>query len=500
MKIIDLDVDFDKIRVIQQNAFGKGRFADVRKLTLYIVIIKQSKFKFSFCECRFVVRNLWPEEYLYVYTFDGLGSLENITFLDAQLVSGPYGSNLIITYGMLQFAKDRLNTLTLTERVDEYHRSFSIQRMLGDRSATLTNLEYVNVKYNLSIINSQSFTAIPYVRILDLSGCYISAIEADSFDNLNKTLLTLNLANNRLVTLPDGIFMTLNLIPIIADELFVNSETTLTIYLSDNPWHCGCKLIFTKDLFNQYSNFQGDFSCKSPPEIENYPIKESDFCPCPITTTTSIPTETTETYSDNYLEKECFSFDHIAENYTVLIQSQMKEMELSVTADEDVLVVIESMGENLALIWFGSDTLRGASLYYVQSSNIDCISSLRKEIVITNLDKAKVYTFCLINITHTTVTPLDCISYYHREYNKIWFPESSQPLVIGVIVTCLVLSNIVGMTVAIIFHRCWCIEHSATTSNGKKTESTDTPPELPPHPRFPQMEVIDGDIYYEIVK
>lgn len=100
---------------------------------------------------------------------------------------------MITSYGLLQFAKETLNSVTLIERADEYNKSFLIQSMLGYHSETLSNLEYVNIKYNLTVINSRSFTAISFIRVLDLSECSITAIEADSFDNLNKTLLILNL-------------------------------------------------------------------------------------------------------------------------------------------------------------------------------------------------------------------------------------------------------------------------------------------------------------------
>lgn len=258
--------------------------------------------------------------------------------------------------------------------------------------------------------------------------------------------------------------MKLNLSPIIPDEILFE-DSDLTIHLEDNPWHCGCKLLFAKELLTQYSNFHGDFLCKSPPEIENYPIKESEFCPYPITT--AIPTETTETYSNNFKEIECFSPDGIAANHKVLIQSHIQLMELTVRAG-DALVTLENIDEDLALVWFGSDKLSSDSSKYQQSANIDCFSSFSKEIVIKNLDKAKVYTFCLMSMVHTTVSPLDCMAYNHgekaTESDKIWLSEASKLMVISVIVAGLVSSIIVGMTTAAIFLK--YIKYKNTESAG----------------------------------
>lgn len=415
MKIIDLEVDFNKIGAFEQNAFASDVFSNVTK---------------------FVIKNLWPEKFLPKWTFNGLSSLENLIFVDAQLAVG-WWITIDISYGLLEFAKDTLNSFTLIESKDSQNKSFSIQRMLGHLSAPLTNLENVNIKYNLTVINSLSFSAIPYVRILDLSECCIAVIEENSFDILNKTLLNLNLERNRLVTLAEGTFMKLNLSPRISHEIFVDSETALKILLSTNDWHCDCKLMFTKELLNIYSNFPGEYLCKTPKEIENYPVREEEFCPFPI----SISTEPTEANFD----EQCLTLNRS--------QSQMQQMEMIDKAG-DVLVALESNDEDLMLIWFASDKLSTDFPQYQRSAYIACVSGLQNETVITNLNKGKVYTFCLFKMVDRTMSPFDCRSYDRKgEENKVWFSGSSKPLIISATIICLVSSIVVGIVSSAVYLR-----------------------------------------------
>lgn len=405
-----------------------------------------------------VIRNLWPEEILPVWSFNGLSSLKELIFLDAQVAVGRW-ITINISFNLLGFASNTLNSLTLTERVrnDEYRKHFSIERMLGRNAVTLTNLEYVNVKYNLTAINSFSFLAIPYIRVLNLSDCHISTIAADTFDVLNRTLLILNLERNELVTLADGTFMNLNLSP--------TASAVLSIHLDENPWHCGCKLVFAQGLLNNYTNFHGNFLCKTPPEIENYPIRESTFCPYPEITssTTQIPsTETTATtdWHNDFRELQCTSVNEtIAESvYVVHIQAPMVQMKVEMVSDVDLIVSVER--DDLGLIWFGSVQVSGVvgkSMEFQRSERIDCVSRIHSG-QITVRPTEKLNTFCLIKLPHTTVSPLDCMSYYHHghdsiQFGKVWLAESSRMVAIGVICAALVSNVVVGIIAAVIFSK-----------------------------------------------
>lgn len=338
--------------------------------------------------------------------------------------------------------------------------------MLGYRSEILVNLEYVDIKYNLTTLNALSFAAIPFVRVLDLSDCYISVIEADTFDDLSQKLIILNLERNILTTLPEGIFLKLNLNPKMQNV--DKTQTILSIQLEDNPWHCGCKLLFFQDLLIQYSNFPGQFSCRSPPEIVNYPIEEADFCPYPVTTTPSPITETTETYAENNSdERECFNGDKI------LIQPQTKQITASVK-DGNVFVTLKNADENLiALLWFGNDQLASNSSMFQQNVDIYCVTNLREEIVISNLDLGIAYTFCSLNVTHSTISPFDCISIYLEDEatqnKKKWLSRSSKSIVCGVVGICFALSIIFGMLMSVVLFKYikWHDQNNSISKNVK---------------------------------
>ncbi len=378
--------------------------------------------------------------------------MKDLSFVDAQLAVGRLaGINIRITYGLLQFAKNTLNLVKLNERNDSYNRSFLIQHMLGYMSDTLVNLEYVDIKYNLTTLNARSFAAITFVRVLDLSDCYISVIEVDTFDVLKQNLMILNLERNILVTLSEGLFLKLSLNSIIQNEtLSVGSQTNLSIYLEDNPWHCGCKLLFFQELLNQYSNFPGEFLCSTPSEIVDYPIKDSVFCPYPVTTTTTTPTTTIETTTINAdnecYERECFDGNKIC------IQPQMQQINASVK-DGIVSVTFKFVHESLAFLWFESDQFSNDFSMYQHNADINCIVRLSEEIVITNLNPGRVYTFCSMIVTHKTVSPFDCISLYVEEVTESkrnWLSEATKPIVFGVAVTSFVLGILLSMVTTVV--------------------------------------------------
>lgn len=155
------------------------------------------------------------------------------------------------------------------------------------------------------------------------------------------------------------------------------------------------------------------------------------------------------TLSD-FTERQCFSSNDYEAKENVFIKYQIHHIHLTVTPDE-VSVLIESNERNMAIIWFGTDMLPNDS--YHQSSIIDCNNTSRNEIKLSNLERQTAYTICLINMVDTTVSPLDCVSYYHygAEVNGIWLLQSSKPLAISVIVGCLLISIIVGMVIGSIF-------------------------------------------------
>lgn len=360
--------------------------------------------------------------------------------------------------GWLDRINGTIKSLLLSGMGEE--SSLLVDKLTGGSALILSNVEYVKIQYNLTnTINERSFTAIPNVKELDLSDCNISVIDELSFKNLGPKLQILNLERNRLKTLPADIFSSLSLssgaVTLQSDEDVV--VTNLIIRLNHNLWHCDCFMDHLKDLLIANTNFDDDdILCTTPEEIINYPIRETEFCPLPITTTKSPTTETTTTEATDPIdnEKECSSYHEVQSKIKVSIQPPMQPILLNSTS-EGVSVILDKHSSDLLLIWFKSEKFTSDTLVYYQNANAsDCFVNLSNLIFINDLETETSYTFCLMNISQQTVSPLDCISYYNHGEEEtlkaVWLYASNKPLTISVIVIVCIGNICIGVIIGAI--------------------------------------------------
>lgn len=440
MKIIELEIDGERIDEFEMNVFVSPVFGTVKKMTL-----KNVQHLMFY---QYDIRN---------YVFNGLDALEDLIITNAALK--------IYDNGMLDYMNETLKSFVLTGMGQE--QTMNIDKFVGGDARILPHVEYVKIQYKLlDSINYRSFTAIPNVKVLDLSNCNISVIGQFSFEKLDSQLQLLNLEGNSLKTLPSDIFSDLHLSSTLPESTLQSAEeldtSKLIIRLNDNPWHCDCSLEHLKELLNANTNFDGHIVCTTPEEIKDYHIKETEFCPLPITTdattATAATTEivTTPIDKENNNEKGCYSYSNVEGTTKIAIVPKMQAIRLDITA-EGASIKLEKTSSNLILIWFKSETFTNDTLEYHQNTNVsDCFTDLSNPIHITNLDNNTTYTFCLMNITQQTVSPFDCLSYHHqRDVEQFtWLYENSKSVTICIAVFSCIASIIIGMIMGAIFMKC----------------------------------------------
>lgn len=137
-------------------------------------------------------------------------------------------------------------------------------------STPLSNLKSLTMKYNnIRSLNFSSFSGVKALSELNLANSRIETLNVNTFDFASSTLRTIQLQNNLLKTLPDGIF----------DKLQMGVEK-IKINLKNNLFHCDCDLIYLQNKMLEYpAVFQDVATCWTPEDLKDVAIKEVDLCP-----------------------------------------------------------------------------------------------------------------------------------------------------------------------------------------------------------------------------
>lgn len=414
-------MDAGPVSEFDGNVFDSAVFANVKKLHF-----KNLK-----------LLTIWEFE-MRPSIFIGLHALEELMITNSALK--------VFDNGWLNNINGTIRSLIITGMGLE--KPLSMEMLTGGTARSLTNVSFVKIQYNLAnSINNRSFTAIPNVRELDLSDCGILVIGESSFQALGSNLKLLNLERNGLKTLPSDIFSSLSLISSPSPQQL--DESYLMIRLSGNPWECNCTLSHLKDLLIANANFVGEeLVCATPEDIINYPIREAIFCPSIVTTTLATTEVTTVAIDDdNGIEKECLSYSEVGSKNKISMQPRMQQIRL-IDTSEGVSVILENYSKDLTLIWFETEKISHGS----QNSNLsNCLVDLSNTILINDLKEDTGYTFCVMNTSRKTASPLDCMSYYNHgkpeQFSTVWLYEGSKPLAISIVVVACTANIIIGMIV-----------------------------------------------------
>lgn len=391
--------------------------------------------------------------------FRSFESLEILT------IRGDYHLN--IEMGVLDVLNTTLKEFTLKGRENTAFRGIMIDSFTG--SGQLSKLEKVNIEYPLVDLTRKSFVGLTNVQYLDLSSCKIEIIGEGTFGPISKSLKTLNLQENRLQSIPAGLFdsmqlKTLNLfnnrLKSIPEGLFnsIVQNNVENIYIARNAWICNCYLLPLKQYYLQYPNsFTEEISCTDPNDSVSYLLYSADLCKTlPSSVTQTNPTEVsvlkTEFHNDQIL-LDCPIAGTISSSNYVTVKSVGHNMTIRETLNGSVIVYVDTQKENSTLIWFLSEnqnnTLRG-------SKDINCLIGRGTGIVVNNLKENSAYIFCIMDAMEEMISPLNCMSYtmqVKRSSLQIWLLESSNTLIVGSLIIICSLSIFIGLAIGTFVRR-----------------------------------------------
>ena len=102
-------------------------------------------------------------------------------------------------------------------------------------------------------IETGAFYNLPEVKVINLTGNYLSEIQPGAFYDL-KRLTTLDLSHNSLQTIPGK------------DIIELSKSSLKALYLKENQWDCSCEMVWILEL---NTSVLADFPvCHSPPELK----------------------------------------------------------------------------------------------------------------------------------------------------------------------------------------------------------------------------------------
>lgn len=107
----------------------------------------------------------------------------------------------------------------------------SFIHFLGGVGLPMVRMVLVQNSTAMSVLHYRNLFGIQNVTNMELSSCGLESIEERSFDHISRTLMLLNLDDNRFITLPNTIY----------DEL-LRSRSIASVFMERNPLTCDCDL------------------------------------------------------------------------------------------------------------------------------------------------------------------------------------------------------------------------------------------------------------------
>lgn len=434
VKVKEIKFSTSSVSQIEVGAFNSTAFKSVTKLT-------------------FPNMNLSP---INKGIFNGLESLQFLAMEGASLLK-------TINKGVLDVVSGTLKQFTLIAS-SKYSSEISIDGFTG--SEPLIALEYVKFNYNLNnSITQNSFTGLINVKTLDLSECQIVTIGAGAFDAISNSVLELNLENNLIKTLPDGLFT------------YVLHNQVASIFINGNKWECECPLIpFKECLLANPNSFVGTAICNEPAAHKSYNVVERSFCESYVTspstptttsqttqTTTTITTSTstadnnsspafeatTEASSDEPEEfsQNCYELEGSELPKIVSIKTPKASLAVHENYYGNVVVDVDTLSENFVLLWF---SLNNQETHYTVPDELTCVIGATRSLPIDNLKEDTPYTICMMDSNEKTISPLDCISYTRKlSSEQPWLFDNNKGLVISMAIVLCSISFFAGLVMGL---------------------------------------------------
>lgn len=403
VSIRDFDIIDDAITIIESNAFNTHVFHALHDLTLDmpLEILRNDSFKGLFCL-----------EYLRLRTIKLHAIDVRILCTAAEITA-------------LQLVACDLN-VTILRNIFE---------------CLPQNIEAISIENSNSIhkISKKLFAKFKNISRLSLPDNRIVHIEPNAFDSFARTLRVLNLRNNLLTAMPEGV---------LPKQFFDDYQTSKKIFVLVNPWHCSRQLENFKKLLLKY------------PVI--FWVKP--FCSTPFHLRGKL-IESAELYYDT--EVSC-------PLKNILTSSSITKLTIMPHAGtNNFSLTLNSTSSKFNFIWFEAASASGINK--IVSTPI-CISAKGNEFIkldfTRKLKSNNIYLFCLLNRQEAVANLLDCATIHTARFHVL--VHNKQLSVLGILLTiCGILAFCIGLVATYISRIIFNKSH--------KTDNSRLPP-LPPRP------------------
>lgn len=416
IKLIALHVVCTDIGTIQRFAFLSATMAGLESLTLEDATFRQ----------------------LTKTMLEGLQSLTTLTFLTSSI--GNFDS------GAFDVLAKTLSILTLSQADPQ---TDILQAKLLTGGVQMTALHYAKFKYNMkNTITNETFVGVPMLTTLDLSNCKIESIGVSSFDRL-VSLLMVRLNDNKLKSLPDGLF----------DRLLPNQ--VLLIDMTANDWTCDCNICYVKTCLSNVHNFRGDKDvCLLPdPMLASSTLCTNDaYCydAPPVsgpddTAAVSTPAPNSQVFEVAHQQCQLDDSSAVVEIVKIRVRTQTLQIQENLDGSVTLRVQYKSFNNTL-LVWFDNfehhlQTTMSADDINCRLSHITNNSFITRSIQLDNLKANTPYTFCLMENTAAeyVVSPFNCVAYTKQVVGEqVWMVNNVRAFTIGMVVLCVALIVLFG--------------------------------------------------------
>lgn len=285
------------------------------------------------------------------------------------------------------------------------------------------------------------------MKTLLLEGNDLFEIDINTFSSLT-LLQTLQISNNLLTTIPQGIF----------DSLIDLKQ----LYSGENPWICNCNLQWFKEyLLSGSVIFDNTTTCHNNSE-EDFEI--TDFG-CPITTTTSEATTTIA--KEETITVSCRNL-HLS---PIFISDKVRRTHFQTVSVKNQTVSLNIFDLNTIPPSFEIEVYGSLKKYHMFWRNVNnlsdygCMSHIHKYVVMENLRRADPYTLCVILTGQTVASPFDCVGFtVPPEWNyRTWISNKMIGVVLGG--TSIILVVAVAITALAVFY---CVRQNPKLLAGNK--------------------------------
>lgn len=374
--------------------------------------------------------------------FDGLSNLRELNLQNIQVKK--------INFNIFAASCPRLKTIYVERCTKTTVKLFGLQNE--------TDLPYLDeVRFfdnNLrKRITQNSFTGLKNIRFMKLNGNAIEVIDTRSFDPFWNALLYLDLSNNSLATLPDGIFGT------------IDPVNQMDIKLFDNNWYCDCELEFLRK-FLQTMTEANRVICSDPPHLRGkILIQLTDLCETfdvqspdvgmvtdnlQIISSTEVPDSTTPSIEMLFSTSPTEQLIPMPSTGMPMLTQPTKIFQLH---EENNSLTVSDFPKNFILLAMEND-------WTTTRSGMDCISNnygfnSEQYKLQLHLKPNHTYRFCMLSKETFTILPLECISFYKIPIGiKAWLTKNDQQMISTFVAVVGVTSFLLGLCLAFLFsHR-----------------------------------------------